>query len=127
MKGSGMTPEVKNIFSTDIDNLSTYEPKNKKCFGFQLRVIVGPKGEEGEESLDFTVCTPDWIALKHGEHAVFSGANSLIVFNYDIENIKNKIVELVKSCEGRDWKDCGTKMSKFGLWEFESYRDDSFT
>jgi hypothetical protein len=49
-----MKAELKRIHNPDIDNLSEYYPNDPENFSFLLQAIVGPLGEDGEESFDYT-------------------------------------------------------------------------
>ena len=118
-----MKPVVKLVFSSDIDDLENYIPSENDNFCFQIRAVVCPDNGEGEESIDFEVCTPKSLEQKYGTSQVVSGSDKLIVFKYDFNNIRDKIIELLESCEGETWESCGNQMSKFGLWEFENYKE----
>ena len=117
-----MKPVVKSIFSSDIDDLINFIPDKDNNFCIQVRAIVGPDNGEGEESVDFEICTPLWLKQKYGPDNVITGSDKLIVFRYDYKSIKAKITRLLESCEGDTWENCGNQMSKFGLWEFENYK-----
>lgn len=117
-----MKPVVKYIFSSDVDNLESYTPENDSIFCIQMRAIVGPDSGEGEESVDFEVCTLEWLKQEYGTENIISGRDKLIIFKYNYKKIKAKITELLESCEGETWESCGNQMAKYGLWEFENYK-----
>jgi hypothetical protein len=71
------------------------------------------------------VCTPDWIKkhyLYQDESLSAWGRHLLIVFHYDHEKIKNKLIQYLDSCTGRDWMEVAQKVARIGAWEFEDYK-----
>lgn len=56
-----MNAKLKRLHSPDIYNLENYQPECAGSFCFLLQAMIGPEGEEGEESFDIEVCTPAWI------------------------------------------------------------------
>lgn len=88
-----------------------------------LRLIVGPKGEDGEESFDVEICTPKWLLSKHNKEDVINGRHKLIVLEYNSDRIQNYINKYVQTCYGNTWKDVAAKLSRLGYWEFEDYQE----
>ena len=78
-----MNAELKRVHSPDIQNLESYMPENSETFGFLLQAMVGPEGEDGEESVDIEVCTPKWLEENYGQEDVVVGRHHLIVREYD--------------------------------------------
>ena len=54
---------------------------------------------------------------------IFQPRNSLIVVNYNFENISNRLTTLIELCCGDSWDEIANKISKFASWEFEGYRE----
>lgn len=118
-----MKPVVKYIYSADIDNVESYYPTEEK-FCIHFRAIIGPdNGDESEESIDFEICSTKWLEYECHSWGITSGSDRLFVLNYDYSVIKKKITSLVESCEGENWEHCCRQIVKFGLWEFENYRE----
>lgn len=99
----------------------SFSPKDKSHFSISLRLILGPKGEEGEESFDITVCSPSWISKNLGDNDVFSGRHHLFIKEYDYQKIITFIDNFVSNCTGENWNELGLKLSRLGYWEFEDY------
>ncbi len=118
-----MKAEIKYINSSDVFNLETFKPEIEDNFGFPLRVIVGPKGEQGEESFDMMLCTPKWMETNYKEDAIFFGTHYLIVFKYNYQKIYQKLKDSIESIEAPDWTSIGEEIAKLGKWEFEDYKD----
>lgn len=118
-----MKGEIKNIFSMDIDDLESFRPKIQDSFNISLRIIAAPEGSEGEESFDIQVCTPKWLSENMKEKDVVIGRHFLFVMHYDYGLIVNRIKEYINECDGADWVEIATKISRLGHWEFEDYRE----
>ena len=126
-----MKVEIKSYHSPDIYDLENYKPEQEDCFGFLLRIFIGPVGGKGEESLDFVVRTPRYLIDAHmkkkGDEAddVIFGRGYIIVFEYNFEKILDRIKKLIDSVEEDNWDVIGQKLSRYGYWEFEDYREDA--
>lgn len=114
---------LKGLHSTDID-VDTYLPDQEDNFGFVLRAMVGPMGEEGEDSFDITVCTPKWLMERYGTSEVLLGLHKLIVFKYDHARLRRFIEKYLMRCSGDSWGEIAQKVSLLGQWEFEGFRSD---
>ena len=55
-----MKAELKRIHSPDAD-LDVYYPEDPENFSLFLQLMIGPEGEDSEESFDILICTPKWI------------------------------------------------------------------
>ena len=111
---------IKEIHSPDI-NINNYWPEDEENFGFLLQVMIGPESEEGSESFDIMVCTPDWIKNNLSGQKAIWGLHYLIVFEYNITFIKKYISNYLVNCTGSNWQDIAKKISYIGKWEFENY------
>ena len=120
-----MKAHLKGIYSTDIPDLSKYVPENNDEFGFPLRLMVGPNTEDGFESFDIMLCTPQWLADQNGQHEVIIGRHYLIVFEYNYERIINRINKFLLQCTGDTWQEVAEKVARLGRWEFEDYVDST--
>lgn len=118
-----MQTEIKKIFSLDIDDLKGYVPDNPDSFSISLRLIIGPRGQIGEESFDIVVCTPQWLFDKYkNTDVVFLLRHTLLVTCFDYKKIITFIENYVHGCNGQTWQEISEKLSRFGQWEFEDYR-----
>jgi len=118
-----MKAEIKYLHSPDVSDLKEYQPQQKDNFGFLLQVMIGPKGEKGEESFDMMVVTPKWLMEKYGHSEVILGKHYVIVFEYNYENLYNRLQYTVDGLEEKDWNTLALKLARFGHWEFDDYRD----
>ncbi len=111
--------ELKSIHSTYIDDLKAFAPTGP--FGLSVRILVGPKGGQGEESFDVMLCTPDWFAANM-EGPIISGRHFLFVQNYKYQSLENYIRAYCLNCVGTSWQEVAEKLSRLGKWEFEDYQ-----
>ncbi|WP_100550811.1 immunity 8 family protein [Caedibacter taeniospiralis] len=115
-----MRAKLKEFYSLDLD-IDSYWSDQLDNFGFWVRAMIGPEGEEGVESFDIRICTPKWLISKYSAEEVLFGRHMLIVFEYDLDRIKNKISRYCDSCFGETWQEIANKLSRIGYWEFEDY------
>lgn len=114
---------LKGLHSTDID-VETYLPDEEDKFGFVLRAMVGPMGEDGEDSFDITVCTPKWLMERYGTSETLLGLHKLIVFRYDYIRLRQFIEKYLMRCSGDSWEEIAQKVCLLGQWEFEGFRSN---
>lgn len=117
-----MIGKIKGIHSPDTSELESFHPDNADNFSILIQVLVGTDENEGGESFDFIVCTSDWLKEKYRGEIAFL-RNLILVDQFNYEDIKNRIEKLVQSISGNDWNDYAVKLSRYGAWEFEDYRD----
>jgi hypothetical protein len=115
-----MRAELKRLHSPDADPLHTYRPADSESFGIFVQAIVGPAGEEGEESFDFMLCTPHWLASRPSE--IILGQHHLIVRRFDYGAIEKFVSDFCARCEGATWNDVAHNVTALGRWEFDDYR-----
>lgn len=111
-------PEIKHVLSFDVPDLRSYRPE-EEAFAVFVRAIIGPHGERGEESFDFTVCSPEWIKQHCTEPML--GLHLLIVPSYNYEQFTKFLEKLVRACAAETWDECASKLQRIGSWEFEGY------
>jgi len=115
-----MRAEIRHLFSLDIEP-ATYVPDDPERFMVLIRIIAGPAGEPGEESFDFQVCTPGWLLERARHDGPVNGRHHVIVDTFDWPALETYFHDLVTSCSGTDWHEVGTKLARYGHWEFEDY------
>lgn len=116
-----MKAKIHNIYSSDIDDLVNYIPSNPEIFNFHLSLIAGPDSEDGEESFDLQVCSPKWMIENYKREEVIIGRHHLIMMEYSYERMITSIENFLMSCEGNNWHEVASKLSRLGYWEFEDY------
>ena len=99
-----MKAEIKYIYSPDIDNLEHYSAQG--AFALLVQIIMSPKGEEGEESFNVTVCSPAYLEKTLGED-IINCRHYVIMkeFNYRNSNYH-------KNCEHKRLTSQGKNASK---------------
>lgn len=115
-----MRAELKRIHSPDVDCLESYTPEDPVSFGVLVQAMVGPEGEDAEESFDFMLCTPAWLQA-HMPTELVPGRHHLFVRRYRYEELVEFLKSYCSSCEGGSWRDLALKVGRLGKWEFEDY------
>lgn len=116
-----MRAKLKQLSSPDID-LNNYWPEDENNFGFLLEASIGLEHEGGADVFSIMVCTPDWIKSEYLSRKNVWGRHMLIVFNYDLDEIKKVIIRYIENCTGDNWLAIAQKISRVGAWEFEDYQ-----
>ena len=116
-----MRAALKHVQSPDIVDLATYCPEEPKKLCFLLQMMVGPAAQEGAESFDVTVCTPQWLAEHCPTDAILVGRHHLIVMEYNFARIHNYVRQLIEACIGETWEQVALQVGRLGKWEFEDY------
>jgi hypothetical protein len=117
-----ISAQVKGIFTWEMDDLERYVPQDPEKFCVLVRAMVGPRGNEGEESFDINVCTPEWLKDQVQREGFVIGVHRLFVNTYDAARIKKLITKLIERYSGDSWRDVAEKISRIGHWEFEDYK-----
>lgn len=114
-----MEAELRTLFSTDVDDLASYRPG--EVYFLSLRALIGPKGSPGEESFDFDVCSPAWLAAEVERDGLVSGRFCLFMAKYDYGAVERYVSKRVAQATGSDWPEVAAKLARWSRWEFEDY------
>jgi hypothetical protein len=115
-----MRAEIRYLLTPDIEP-ATFVPDDPDRFMFLVEMIAGPAGEPGEESFQFEVCTPGWLLERARTHGPSTGRHYVIVDRFDWPALQTYFRKLVAGCQGADWHEVATRLSRYGYWEFEDY------
>jgi len=117
-----MRAEIKRIHSPDVKDLRSFIPEEKDSFCVLLQLMMGPKGQMGEESFDLQVCTPKWLLSRYRNDDVMFGRHLLIVFEYNYNLIIDALQKYCDTCVGETWNEIAVQLSRVAKWEFEDYQ-----
>jgi Immunity protein 8 len=110
--------ELKDLSCTDVPSLEAFRPQGP--FGISISAMVGPAGQPGEESFEFTLCTPEWFA-QNMKDAFVLGRHHLFVKEYDYAALEKFVRGYCQRCTGTSWEEVAEKVAYLGYWEFENY------
>ncbi len=114
-----MRAELKFLFCSDADPLEDFAPTEP--FGIPVTAMIGPAGEEGHESFEFMLCTPEWFAANFRDD-VLIGRHYLFVRAFDYAQLESFVRAYCASCgEATSWIPLAEKLARLGKWEFEDY------
>jgi hypothetical protein len=114
-----MRAELKLLSSSDADPLEDFAPTGP--FGILVMAMIGPAGQQGHESFDFMLCTPEWFAANFREDFKI-GRHYLFVRAFDYQQLEGFVREYCSSCgEAASWAPLAEKLARLGKWEFEDY------
>jgi Immunity protein 8 len=90
-----MRAELKSLYSPDADPLKDFAPAGP--FGILVMAMIGPAGQQGHESFDFMLCTPEWFASNIREDFKM-GRHYLFVRDFDYMQLERFVREYCGSC-----------------------------
>lgn len=111
---------VRHFISPDI-NLDDFRPEDSADFSFLLQALVGPDDSEGEESLQFLVCTPRALERRVASEKLIFGRSLVVVESPDIPQILNAVRGAVERAEAPSWSELARYLERLGVYEFEAY------
>lgn len=114
-----MHAELRSLFSSDVEDLASYAPGDTFCV--TLRALIGPLGSAGEESFDFGVCSPNWLAAEVEREGIVAGRFYVIAATFDYEAIRRHVAKRIAQASGADWNEVAAKLARWFQWEFEDY------
>jgi Immunity protein 8 len=114
-----MRAELKSLFSPDADPLESFRPSGP--FGILVMAMIGPAGQQGKESFDFVLCTPEWFS-SNMRAEIEMGRHYLFVRDFDYARLEKFVQDYCRRCgEATTWQVLAEKLSRLGKWEFEDY------
>lgn len=116
---------IKGMWCDELEvPLEDYRPDNPSCFGLKISLRIGSDEEDGTSDFDFYAGTPEWleVMLRYEWDRAHWGRHMLIVLEYDLGLIKERIGSYVDGCTGEDFLEIAKKISKIAAWEFEDYQ-----
>lgn len=118
-----MNIELKQLRSLELeDSLINYWPEDPLNFGCWVRAMIGPREQNGAESFDLLVCTPSWLQNELIVNKILSGKGTIIVSEYDYDELITYLKMQIASCDDKDWPKAALKLSRIGFWEYENYQ-----
>lgn len=117
-----MRAQLKRIHSPDAHDLMAFKPNDPDCFGLLLQLMVGPEGEDSEESFDVVLCSPKWLQSACIE-APLPGRHYLFQQSYDYVKVLEFVRAYCSACEGNTWQEIACLVGRLAKWEFEDYRE----
>jgi len=114
---------VDAIFSIDLPEGPPQLPPDPEDCWVVVMADIGTADSPGYDEFTFYVCTIKKLqAIVDGDGACF-GKHLLVVNRFDWNLVEQAINDLCDSIEGDSWEDIASKLSRYGQWEFQDYRD----
>src|SRR4051794_470996 len=111
---------VRHFISPDID-LDDFKPEDPADFSFLLQALVGPADSEGEESIQFLVCTARALARRVASEGLIFGRSLVIIDSPDIPRTLNAIRNAIERAEAPSWDALTRYLERLGIHEFEAF------
>jgi hypothetical protein len=118
-----MRAGLRGFSSSDVPDLEAWRPDDAECFELQLTAFIGPDSGGGEEMFDFRVCTAAWLAENPPPKNFEFLSNTILMGRWEYEALNRAPGDLRFRTEGGDWKQIATRLSRYGRWQYEDYRE----
>ncbi|MQL50684.1 immunity 8 family protein [Photorhabdus khanii] len=102
-------------------SLNNYQPGEENSFGLWVNLCIGPDDNSGGHDYQVLICTPEWLCKHKWEPELIR--HTLLVREYNLDEIKKTITNYIDQCEGQDWMEIAQKLSRVFAWEYEDYQD----
>lgn len=84
-------------------------------------MAIGPKDVEGSHLFQVGICTTTWLTHQLSMQNAYVLRHMILVERFDIDLIKTKVYEIVKSSERPNWEESVLVLGRYFAWEFEDY------
>jgi hypothetical protein len=120
-----MRAELKDIASTGVEPLETFEPEDPTQFLLWVTLSIGLQGVDAADNFQALICSTRQLAALVGQSGVVVGQPLIVAETWDFPLIKQRIEDYCAACEGEEWEDILPMLTRLGLWEFENYNPDA--
>jgi len=117
-----MKAEIKEFHSPDVDDLASWRPETES-FQVFIQLLIGTKGERGEEAFNLLVCSPSWLAEEVRKVGVVDGRHMFVVDTWNWPVISRYFRRRVTNVEAEDWDSLALILGRIGMWEYEDYKE----
>lgn len=123
-----MIPKVKDLYSVEHLDLSTYKPESR-AFIVGVELVVGDQGQEGGTNFALAVVSPSFLEAQLTSNEPFvgkkdgmiAGRHLLIVSEWNYAKLVRWIEETVASCADEVEERALEKLARYFYWEFEDF------
>jgi Immunity protein 8 len=117
--------ELRGFYFNDAPELDSesFRPDDPENFGVSITAFVGPSDDRGEEMFDFVVCSARWLLENPPEKGFWFLRHHVLLTTWDYGVLERALRDLCAHAEGDTWNEVATKLSRYGRWEFEDYRE----
>jgi hypothetical protein len=109
---------LRRLHSPDVD-LRSWQPQSASWEVF-VQAFLGPSDGPGEESFDFTVCSPNSISDRLADGPVWT-SSTLVLNSWDYEEVVRAVSRLCDECAAMDWHTVAIQLARQMDWEFTNY------
>ena len=105
------------------ESLETFKPEDPEFFGFYVSAFIGPQDEPGTDMFTFFICSPGQLVRERIEKGFWFLHGVLLLTRWDYAVLHRAIADLCAHTVGENWDEVATKLSRYGIWEFEDWKE----
>ena len=118
----GLELEIKDWYSSEIQEVWNWSPKDKSMVYLTLEIEIGEVGKAGT-LFQTVVATPMGISSQgKTDSGILSDRNLLLVDDYRWEIVEKRLMDIVKKCSANTWDESIQRLQRYFLWEYEDCR-----
>lgn len=108
--------EIKQVYSSDIDKVWSWEPENPYSFHFPFDVFIGEKGNDAADIFTILVSSVDRLS------EIDQSTKCIVLPRLDMPMLIDIVSAIVKHCAAKE--DPVLELRKCFHWEYEGYNND---
>jgi hypothetical protein len=117
-----MNATLKVLSSIDLPDGASLPPDPTDCWVI-VTASIGVAGDERSDNFTFYVSTPRRLERVVADESQLWGRHLLIVEQFDWTQVRTAIEKLCAGVTGDTWDAIASRLSRYGAWEFEDYRE----
>jgi hypothetical protein len=118
--------ELRGLDSDDaLEGLESFRPGDADVFALAVGASIGSSEGPGADLFYFHVCSPRWIEENPPPKGFEFMHSYLVLSRWDYATLLRALTDLCLHTEGEDWEQIAMKLSRYGAWEFEDYREET--
>jgi Immunity protein 8 len=114
---------LRGFYSSYIADLESYRPDDGENFQLAISAFIGPADGPGEEMFQFAVCTAKWLQENPPPKGFQLMRSTILLSRWDYAVLKRALTDLCMHTSADDWPTLALRLSRYGGWEFEDYRE----
>lgn len=115
-----LKPVLKYCDCIDHDPIDEWIPSSDTEVFYYLCLHIGPADNEGADLFNVQVVTP--LAINEHNLGKTLSKYKIVVNPYSWDNVLSVLNEILYNCEGVNWNQQASQLSKYFDWEFENYQ-----
>ncbi|RYV01200.1 hypothetical protein SOPP22_16735 [Shewanella sp. OPT22] len=111
-----LKPEIKSYDCVDYDPIESHEFDDNFDVTFWMNFTIGLSNSVGGDNFLVRIATYNNIELTE------SIDHTILLDEYSFPQVLSEVDDLLSKCQGNNWEEISSKLSKYMHWEFQDYQ-----